>query len=921
VTEVDQNQTSAPTHEARSPRNAPLVRTPEMSAALVAALPAFVVYLLTVCPTIGAWDAGDLATASYTLGIAHPPGYPLYTLLGRLFALLIPVGDVGFRYNLFSAVAGTCAVGLTAALTTLVIGDVFAGVLAGWVLAFSTTWWSQCVVAEVYALNGVFFALVLFLLFRWGERGDARSLFLAAFIYGLGLAHHLSLTMAAPAIGVYVILRMRRAPFRWTWVPVLVALLALGPMLYLYIILRARLEPAYNFGNPSTWERFFYHIQAKAYYFRLVAVTSEIWLRRFFGVGRVVVDELRWIGAAGALAGIVVLARRRADLAATVLLVVAAYAAYTAAYRIPDIRVYYFPVLIALTLSLSAAVAALGRAAVQVTHQRAAGVVCAVAAAILPAVFLVRNYDENNFHSGRLTREWVEALHNVCTDGGRRAASLLILGDTDLFCSAYLTLVEHRHPELRVIDQAGNIFTDIYNVRGLRGARSIHVIRDEDRWIAEDSLIVHATHPIFYDPHPDYDLPHARFVQHGLVFQALRRGQANRDSTRDAWRYLPDLTRYESRPHVDPDTRHIFANYYIMRGIDALERHNRREAERYWDRADAYARDFADVHQNLSRFFLAVGESTRAVAECEKVIELVPDEGDSYGNYADVLLLMRDSTRAAQMYEKGMKTSGFLNADQYIKLANIYKVQKRFDQAILYYRYALGVQPHDPVGWAALASTYVRTRDLARAAYCNRRAIELDPNFAAAHGNLGFVYYNQERFSDAERELLIANRLRPSEPQPLVNLALLYGDLHRYDEATRMWHEVLRLQPGYPDAHFHLATLYEARGDMAAARREIEEELRLNPASTAALGELGIVLSSMGNTGEAARLWERVVALDPADARAHFNLGMYYTNSHDAARAIQHYRAYLRIEPNGAAAERARAALTALGARPQETAQ
>src|SRR5206468_2379248 len=99
---------------------------------LLGAGPALVVYLLTVCRTISGWDAGDLATSSYTLGIAHPPGYPLYTLLGRIFALLVPIGDVGFRYGLFSALAGTAAIGVTAAIACLVTGDVLASAVAAW---------------------------------------------------------------------------------------------------------------------------------------------------------------------------------------------------------------------------------------------------------------------------------------------------------------------------------------------------------------------------------------------------------------------------------------------------------------------------------------------------------------------------------------------------------------------------------------------------------------------------------------------------------------------------------------------------------------------------------------------------------------------------------------------------------------------
>src|SRR5262245_16109642 len=72
----------------------------------------FVVYALGVCPTIYVGDSGELVAAVYLLGIPHPTGYPLYTLLGKLWTLLIPFGSIAYRMSLFSAAcaAGACAV-------------------------------------------------------------------------------------------------------------------------------------------------------------------------------------------------------------------------------------------------------------------------------------------------------------------------------------------------------------------------------------------------------------------------------------------------------------------------------------------------------------------------------------------------------------------------------------------------------------------------------------------------------------------------------------------------------------------------------------------------------------------------------------------------------------------------------------------
>lgn len=892
----------------RSTRPHPLASSPALQAALLAAGPALLVYLRTVSPTITGFDAGDLATSSYTLGIAHPPGYPLYTLLGRVFALLVPIGDVGFRFALFSALSGTLAVGLTAALLASICGAVLPAAIAAWTLAFSATFWSQCVVTEVYALNCAFFALVWLLLVRWGEKGSARSLFLAAFVYGLGLAHHLSLTMSAPAIAAYVLWRRTRAPFRWSWIPLLAAFLLLGPCLYFYLIIRAQHDPAYNFDRPDTWPRFWFHVRAKTYYFRLVALTSDIWLRRFLGVGRVIVQELGWVGCIGAVAGLILLVRRARVFAVLTLLVVAFYAAYTAAYRIPDIRVYYLPVILILAIPLAALLAGLARA----LRHRVLVWAALLAATALPVSGLVRNWTENDFHDSRLVRAWVEARQNMATDGGRVPATLLILSDTDLFTSAYLQIVEKKHPELHILDLAGNIYDDIYGLWGKDKVGTL--IPDELRWRVEKAVVDSARakgQRAYYIPHPDYYLTGYDWTQRGFLFEATPAGTPI--DTTSVWHYLPDISSYERRGSMDRESRVVVCNIYMLRGEIAAMRKDERTALAYWDRANRLAGDLVDVHMGLSRFYLTAGRKEQAIAACKRVIALEPDDGNAYSNYADVLMAMRDTTQAIRMYEEALRVNGYLMGVQFIRLANASRMRGHADKAILYYRHALSVQPSDARGWAALASLYVQTRDLDRAAYCNRRAIDLNPQYAEAYGNLGFVYLNLGRLQEAETVLLESRRLKPSEPQTLMNLGVVYTELKQPDKAREALSELVRVAPSFPRAHYQYGALAAAQGDLATAAREFRAEIAANPRNTAALGELGIVESQMGHGAQAAALWEQLLRIAPGDARAHFNLAVYYTNAGQRDRAIAHYRQVLTIVPEGDVAVQARAALQKLG--------
>ena len=127
---------------------------PEWAFAALTALAAFLVYARTACRTVYVGDSGELAAAVHTLGVAHPPGYPLYLTLGKLFSLLVPVGRPVFRLNLFSAAAAAAAAGLLQA-TLAVLGFAwFISTSTALAWAFSASLWSQSGIARLQAAIG-----------------------------------------------------------------------------------------------------------------------------------------------------------------------------------------------------------------------------------------------------------------------------------------------------------------------------------------------------------------------------------------------------------------------------------------------------------------------------------------------------------------------------------------------------------------------------------------------------------------------------------------------------------------------------------------------------------------------------------------------------------------------------------------------
>lgn len=257
----------------------------ELLFAFIAFAASLSVYIFSLAPTVTFGDSGELITAAFRLGIAHPPGYPLWLLLAKLFSLL-PIGSVAYRLNLMSALLDAFAAGLLCLVimktlphmcARIIPPESFESPLIGTVtgsaaatavlcLAFSPTFWQQSVAAEVYALNNAIMCLILLLLVLWSMSPERNGLlFLTAFLFGAGLGNHQTLGLLVPAAGLYVVLVRPRALVSVRTVAGCGVLFTLGLLLYLYLPIRASAGPPLNWGDPSTWDNFWFHVLRRQY--------------------------------------------------------------------------------------------------------------------------------------------------------------------------------------------------------------------------------------------------------------------------------------------------------------------------------------------------------------------------------------------------------------------------------------------------------------------------------------------------------------------------------------------------------------------------------------------------------------------------------------------------------------------------------
>src|SRR5512144_947311 len=223
-------------------------------------------YVATLAPTTQFWDAPEYMAAAHALGIPHPPGNPLFTLLAHVWGLLPLAADYGARINLFAAVTSAVAAGFWFLIAERWLRPIVAGpaprrlvAAAGAIIgATAFTVWNQSVVNEkVYTISLLSITLMLWLAIRWadhpaGERPD-RLLVLIAYLLVLTSANHQMGLLAAPAILLLVVRTDARTLIRPRLIGVALVAAAAAATVYLFLPIRAHLDPYLNEGDPSTW--------------------------------------------------------------------------------------------------------------------------------------------------------------------------------------------------------------------------------------------------------------------------------------------------------------------------------------------------------------------------------------------------------------------------------------------------------------------------------------------------------------------------------------------------------------------------------------------------------------------------------------------------------------------------------------------
>ena len=470
------------------------VRADWIQAGISAAL-LFTLYALTAPRTVALEDDGLFILSSYFLGIEHPPGYPLFTLIGHLFTHL-PFGSVAYRVHLASALFGA----LSGAAAWLCARALVPGRLPAYVAAFglglSPVFWSQSIIAEVYTLNSFFFLVLVYLGLRVApplaqppapaEQG--RILSSMAFIFGLSLSDHWPLMLlVAPAFAVLLwpvrdeLLR-RFGSLAW--------LLILGLLPYVWMVMRSWMALPISFDGPLESIPEIWYFVARKGYAGIDQSVSAGWLDhiKFFEfLGSQLLVQFAFAGTLVAALGFAVqwrfLGRRVAAFLTIAFLMPSAGLLLLLGFDYSAMMKHIFHVYPLPAYAVAALWMGLGfawladRYALRRTHTVPAG-------AVLLALILAVGARSNLLSSNDWAARYAQTILRILPEN----AVVFAQGEADLAPMAYFQMIENWRPDITLYQAEGLIL----------GNRLFHPLRTSgktaQRMVSE--MVARETNPV-----------------------------------------------------------------------------------------------------------------------------------------------------------------------------------------------------------------------------------------------------------------------------------------------------------------------------------------------------------------------------------------------------------------------------------------
>ncbi len=724
------------------------------------------------------------------MGVANPPGFPLYYLMGRLFTLL-PIGDAAFRINVMSAFFGALAVMMVARGI-----EVFLQILHSrnksderasarvesipmhWIAVFSAlflsvtpVFWSQSLIAEEYALNAFLLSLLIFLSLRAIHLQRENIFYLTSFVMGLSFSNHPLTLVFIPSFLFIIAIMVKKdcSLFRQSAFSLVVMVVGLSS--YLYIPIRAASATPVLWNPIEGLESLYHYFTAQSQHGEIFSSTLLGYVYKLFMAFDILLEQLTIPGCLVVALGIWISVRR--DWRPSLLLLLVAFADITVSSYVKfnrhTVSVYLIPSLIVFTyLGASGLLVLWNISRRKVSWWIQAGVMAALLVLVCASNWRWANR-EGLYLDLSLGQDILQSLPSDST--------FFTEGDNATFSLLYLKTVERARADVRIVAPESTLFGS---------------------WMEDEAG-------------PIFAFSKGKKGQEGKpqgIIYSLGSTSTNLDSGGLFDRYR---LKYEIGGHLPEDekVRFVAALYPERLGRFLLRAGSPKEEGLVaLQKASSIGGRISEVvHNNVGQAYREGGYYREAEEEFRMSFRINPLYPFAYLNLASMLMDLGRDEEALHLFEKALKwTRGGVGL--YTNLGALYMKKNQDKKALRIFQRGLVVYPRANGIHYNLGIIYSQTGKWALAEKAFKKALQIRPNFSLARKKLAGLLIRLERYQEAEEQYREVLKLEPKAIDVINDMGRLAIGKKELDQALKLFERSLSINPNQPDVRLLVEKLH-----------------------------------------------------------------------------------------------------------------
>ncbi len=885
-------------------------------------LTGIVIFIKTTAPDVTTGDSGELLASAYCLGIGHPPGYPLYLILAKLFYyisyILNPIiwicgikitDQFAYRVNLLSGVLTSLSMFVFYFFIKTILRWIYKpavkeqnesaeteqtsdiqiykyipeiSLLCSFIPGGINLIWSQSTNAEVYTLNMFLLILNFFVLTKFSITHKTKYLNLFAFLYGLNIVAHQTSFIFAPVFGIWILYNYKEIIKNFRLIISMGLLFILGFGIYFYMPIRSSSHPPLDWGNTADLKNFVDHIFRRQYGQLVRKPQTEtilqakrsavMYIKQLATVFKIIYKNLTLPIVILVLIGIYELYRKKKKLLLFWGISVLFYIlimTYITNFKLAKLSIYvnevfFIPVLSILLLFLPFGIYYF----VLRTSIKSLKYFC-----FLPVLIYGINFHLNDEHKNYIIPEYTKNIFFTVEKDSR----VFVMGDNTTFPIAYYYYVRNIRPDILFIGEYGFVFQDMFKYANVTPPIPNN-IRKRIRDKIEEAIIKKGKNPVYYTYAAEQKFPEGKkLVPYGIIYKMITGDKEKRlsdyaffgyhfDSMNDKMNYqdlmdrdMVSIVYYHIGEYLENIGETILAGKYSLKSKFVS--------------GTEYAKK--RIHYNLALDYKKKGEIKKAIKELLTALEIDPNYAKAHSLLGNIYSDMGRPIEAINEFKQALKNDPD-NSKTYNNIGvEYYKIGKK-EMAFNAFKKAIKLDPANYEAYNNIAVILEDYKKYNEAVAMYKKAIKLNPNYKDAYYNLGTLYLNAGKayLDEAFRNLNYAIKIYPQYADAYYNLGILYQKKRDYKSAIPYFEKATRFKPNFAEAVFNIGVCYLWLKDYRKAERFFKKAIRIKPSYYLAYKHLGNTYYFLNDLASAYKAWEKAYKLNPKDKELENNLNV-----------------------------------------------